>query len=199
MSLAARSLAAIAEREDAGYITLAMVEHRVRMLSVAGHFVLDIPARPFAPAPTGDQPPTAREDARLRVAADLVVHGEHSEIVLGREKLLHAAYRVHLQLENTSDQSVTVSRPKITGNKAFDFARWYVLGTEGQPWNGRLAPHTKLSVYVIGGTGFEVRPGDDVQATLVIDDIELALATKARQKWYGLELGEHASCQGHAG
>lgn len=193
------SLAAIGEREDAGYVTVAMVEHRRRLLALARRRDLGVSARPSAPAPSGDNPPVLVANDRLRVAADLIVHGEHSELVRGREKLLKAAFVVNLELENLSDQAWTLGRPEITGALRFPVERWYTLGTEGEPWSGALAAREKRSLYVIGYLSSDVTPGNAIHATLTLDGLRLELDTRARRKWYGLTEAEApTACTCHA-
>ncbi|MBK7586108.1 MAG: hypothetical protein IPI67_38725 [Myxococcales bacterium] len=194
----ARSLAAISEREDAGYITEAMIEHRLRLLSVARQLGFTVEPRPSAPRPTGDSPPLTRESATLRAAVDLVVHGEHSELVHGREKLLRAAYRAHVRLENLTERPLTLARPELHGAMPFPVARWYVLGSDGRPFDGVLGAREKRSVYLIGYLRSDVSPGDELDATLTVEGLAFDLHARARRKWYGLTGDDsHSCCEGH--
>lgn len=62
-------------------------------------------------------------------------------------------------------------------------SRWYVAGSDGQPWDGVLRARTKKLVHVIGYAGEAVQPGADVEATMHFESLNLRMKTRARAGW----------------
>lgn len=175
-----RSLATIAERERAGFITEAMVQHRLRLLELherIGGRDPQLGARsPFSPVAHADDP-------LLVVVGDLVVHGEKTEIVRGRPKLQKASFVWRLRIENRSAQRVAVPSPEVIGSAPFPISRWYVAGTAGAPWNGVVGPREKMVVHAIGYVGKPLAPFTPVTATLRVGSLAISAHTLARDHW----------------
>jgi hypothetical protein len=174
------ALATIAARERAGYVTEAMVLHRLRLLDLArdlGHTPALAPSStPLAAAPSV-------EDATLRVRAQLIVHGEHTEVVDGREKLLRAAFVLRMEIENKTDADLTLAQPAIAAAVPFPVSRWYLAGGDGRPWNGALAAREARAVNVIGYLDGGVTPDTTVAAVIELESLSLAATTRARRRW----------------
>ena len=184
------TLKTIAEREDAGYITEAMLEHRLRLLdlraevdpawSAATPGPRDRGVPPAAPRP----PPQAMaQDGALRVAAELNAHGETTELVDGREKLLRASFVLRLELENLGGERVRLGPPAIVARVPFPVSRWYVVGGDGRPWDGIFDGGAKASVNAVGYLGEPVKPGTELEATVHIDSLVLVARARARGRW----------------
>jgi hypothetical protein len=198
----AETLRIIAEREDAGYITEAMVEHRLRLLDVRGELATAAGKAPEVaasrdrgvPMPAGRRAgELARtksssriqvaEDAALRVRAELTAHGETTELVRGREKALRASFRLGIDLRNLTDEELTLEAPVLEGAAGFPVRRWYLVGGDGRAWDGRLGPRETRSVNVVGYLGAPVEPGAELEATVRLRGIVLHAATRALGRW----------------
>jgi Zn-finger nucleic acid-binding protein len=148
------TLGTIAHREDLGYVTERMVQHRLRLLDVAGEIFDRSAAQPAGfpeiarvSEPAAGLLPTSRcrasrqDGGPLRVCPELAVHGERIERVKGEEKLIGSSFRLWLEIENRSDDPRTLVPPAIVSKAAaLPIARWYREGTAGRPWDGRVAP-----------------------------------------------------------
>lgn len=182
------TLETIAKREAGGYITEAMVQHRLRMLEVEaglGRVVLASPDARFSNAaavPEGEL--ATDEDAAVRVRTQLYVHGETTEFVHGREKALHAMFRLWLEIENLGDRDLTLSMPTIDSRVPFPISRWYLAGSAGLAWDGSLQARETVRVHVIGYLGEPVAPGTQVDATVQLRSMEIPVTTRARERWY---------------
>jgi hypothetical protein len=83
------TLKTIAEREDAGYITEAMLEHRLRLLDLRAELDPAGSVTTLGPRDRGVPPAEPRrhgelpmaQDTALRVTAELLAHGETTELV----------------------------------------------------------------------------------------------------------------------
>jgi hypothetical protein len=184
------TLRIIAEREDGGYITEAMVQHRLRLLGLR---------REIAPATFGSassrgversnesgvvETEASVEDARLRVTADLSAHGEATEIVRGHPKHLRSSFRLGLRVENLSDETRRLDPPLLDGDGATPVvSRWYVLGEDGAPWDGVLAAHDAKRVNVIGYMGEPVAPGTRIRVEVRLGGLDAHVETYARKHW----------------
>lgn len=168
------SLRTIGAREDAGYITERMVQHRLRLLGLdaelggagcagGGGSTVRCGAS-VGPRATA----TTATSGTTRVRAELIVHAEGTEIVNDEPKLLKACFLVRMDVTNTSTSAITVHTPTIDttgpgGGAPFEVSRWYVAGTAGEPWDGVVPPGASAQVNVIGYAGKPLRAGDDVQ------------------------------------
>ena len=182
----ADSLATIAEREAAGYITEAMVAHRLRLLGVDRELS---GASTFA-APQAvelSQPLRRIDGGRLLARMELWVHGATTEWVRGREKPLRASFVLAIELENRTDARRSVKPPVIEASAPYPISRWYVRGESGQPWDGELAARERKVVFAIGYVGEELRPKTRIQATVRFESAAFQLATRARARWNDLE------------
>lgn len=193
-----RSLKTIAEREDAGYITEAMVEHRLRLLGLlrapskgstiakpAGLNAQSVDRGvPFEPA-LAKLPASAPvvERGALRGRAVLTAHGEATEIVNGHEKPLRASFRVGLELENLSAKKLALELPTIEGRAGYPISRWYELSGDGRPWDGSLAAGEKKVINIIGYLADHVKPGTDLEARVHVQSLVFETKTKARRRW----------------
>ena len=192
-----RSLAVIGEREEAGYITEAMVEHRLRLRDLESK--LSAEAEHFPPEPSMRAQPLrdAREAAEetkldgLAVREELVVFGETLETVKGRPKQLFPCFRLWLSLENTTSDRRRVPRPEIVGDVGFDVRRWYVEGTDGEPWDGWLDPGERKSVLVIGYIDQPIQPGASVEADVELDGHAILERASALGRWDALLTAQH--------
>jgi hypothetical protein len=174
------SIRTIGQREDAGYITERMVEHRLRLLALGSELGAPQRARPHHPSPIHAR---TLSDGAVRFTADLVVHGETTEIIRGKEKPLRASFVVRIDVENAGASPITVERPTLESDVPLPIKRWYAAGTDGQPWDGVLAAHEKRRVHVIGYAGEPLRPGTRVNATLRFGASSAPLGATAKQRW----------------
>jgi Zn-finger nucleic acid-binding protein len=186
------TLVTIGKREDAGYVTERMVEHRLRMLDVAEEIFDRQGERPGFPELhrlTASQSPegtsrcaTARvEGDGIRVCSELAVHGERTEIVKGAPKLITSCFRLWLEIENTGDAARTFARPSIDASAAhLPITRWYREGGAGRPWDGVVGAHEKVRVNVIGDIPERVMPGTMIDAKVMLDRLVLHTPTEAR-------------------
>ena len=186
------SITVIGEREQAGYITEAMVEHRLRLRELektrsAGTDRLTVPISPRVEtlrAARSSLP--EKQMAGLSVREQLIVYGATVETVRGRPKQLLPCFRLWLSVENTSAERRVVTRPELRGEAGFDVRRWYVEGTDGEPWNGSLEPGERKSVLVIGYLQQAIQPGRKVEATLVLEGSAVMEQTSALGRWDAL-------------
>ena len=178
------SIHTIGEREDAGYITEAMVRHRLRLLGLRGELEPGAErayARPIgSPLPSGS-PARAGQDTSVR--AQLIVHGDTVEQVNGRQKPLKACFLLRMEIENTAPTGITVAAPRLEAGVPLPVSRWYLAGTAGEPWDGRLGRGEKKTVHVIGYTGQALAPGTDVDATIRFESLVLEANARARGHW----------------
>ncbi len=192
LKAARASIVVIGEREHAGYITEAMVEHRLRLreLERARSPESDRLTVPISPRVETLRAARSRLPAMqfegLSLREQLVVYGATVETVRGRPKQLLPCFRLWLSLENTSAERKVVSRPELKGEAGFDVRRWYVEGTDGEPWNGSLEPGERKSVLVIGYIQQAIQPGHRVEATLVLGGNSVMEQTSALGRWNAL-------------
>lgn len=185
------ALHTIAEREDAGYITEAMVQHRLRLMRLAS----DIdgtssmkPSRRYLPPRTSDararrgELPVAESDS-VRVQSELIVHGETTEFIGERPKLLRACFRLWLHVENLSDEARTVKQPTLAGKVSLPVSRWYIEDSPGDPWDGSLAPGERQSVLAIGYLGTPVKPAAKLDVSVVFESLQIQATAIARGRW----------------
>jgi Zn-finger nucleic acid-binding protein len=177
------TLVTIAQRENAGYVTERMVQHRLRMLDVAGEIVdrrggafpemgPSVPSRCASPRVDG---------GALRVCPELAVHGERIETVKGERKVIGSSFRLWLEIENRSDEDRTLAPPVIASKVAeLPLARWYREGTAGRPWDGRIARGETVRVNAIGDIPNHVVPGTLVDAVVSLDAVVMRLRSEAR-------------------
>jgi hypothetical protein len=184
------TLKTIAEREDAGYITEAMLEHRLRLLDLRAEVdpawsaaTLGPRDRGVPPAAPKPPPQAMAQDGALRVTAELNAHGETTELVDGREKLLRASFVLRLELENLGGERVRVGPPAIVARVPFPVSRWYVVGGDGRPWDGIFDGGAKASVNAVGYLGEPVKPGTELEATVHINSLVLVARARARGRW----------------
>jgi hypothetical protein len=185
-----KTLGIIAAREDAGYITEAMVEHRLRLLALRGDLggarVCGATDRGI-PTPKDDPRlsplTTVVEDDRLRARAELTAHGEATEIVRGKEKQLRSSFRLGIEIQNVSRVTLTLPEPSLEGPVPLPVSRWYVVGSDGRPWDGVIEAGERILVNVIGYLGEPVQPGTTIDATIRLDSLVLHASTRARRHW----------------
>ncbi len=180
------SLQTIGEREDAGYITDRMVRHRLRLLDFGSELGRIGPAR-FTSIPPIRVGVGGTTVASTKVHAQFIFHGEATELVNGKVKLLRAAFVVRFDLENQGAAEVTLHRPTLDANMPLPVSRWYVAGGDGRHWDGVLPAGTKKLVHVIGLAGEAVQPGTDVVATIHFESMDLHVKARARAHWNQVE------------
>lgn len=175
------SLRTIGAREDAGYITDRMVRHRLRLLAFGEELGRVGPIRFTAIPPI--RPSVSGTIGATSVGAQLVFHGETTELVHGKEKRLSAAFIVRFDLENRGSADVTLHAPTLESAVALPLSRWYLVGSDGQPWDGVLRVGQKARVHAIGYAGEPVPPGAEVAATIQFESLRLRMETRARAHW----------------
>jgi len=179
------TLAVIAEREDAGYVTVAMLDHRVRLLGLERRLTSERGAHgrgvAWAP-PSRGLGPVVRND-RVAVRVELSTHGEATEIVRGKEKLLRASFRLGMEIENLTLRDLTLERPVIDARVPFPIERWYVVGQAGEPWDGKLPARSTNRINVVGYLGEPVKPGVALDATIGFASLELGASTVTQKRW----------------
>jgi hypothetical protein len=189
LATARRSLAAIGEREHAGYITEAMVQHRLRLRALEAR--LDPADEVFRPALSS--PARARRDARAKLPAitadelvisqELLVFGATTERVNGRDKDLRPCFTLWLSLRNTGDERRTLAQPELSGSVPFAVKRWYLEDTDGSPWDGILEPGKRRSVMVIGYVDENTAPGTSVRASVEVAGTTSTTTVRALGRW----------------
>ena len=189
---ARRSLATIGEREQLGYVTEAMVEHRLRLRALESELLapgeepaslalapraLELRAERAAMAP--------RVEGGLAVRAELLVFGATTEIVRGKSKDLRASFRLWLGLTNVGSVGRTLRMPRLEGRPGatFDVRRWYVEDGDGAPWDGTLGPGEEKSILLVGYLLEDVSPGAPVTARYVVGDIDISETRIALGRW----------------
>jgi hypothetical protein len=175
------SLRTIGEREDAGYITDRMVQHRLRLVAYGEELGRKGPSR-FTVFPAVHGVVAGRSGAGLMVVAQPFMHGESTEIVNGKEKPLRTSFVVRLSLEN-GGADVELARPTLESSVPLPVSRWYVAGTNGEPWDGALRSGEKKTVHLIGYAGEPVDPGTEVTGMIKIESLTLPLKVRARKRW----------------
>lgn len=190
-----KSLATIAEREEAGYVTEAMILHRLRLLDVeremqkAGTLALALHPRPLPFS--GIEHQALRQvdvDAgRLRVGMQLAVHGQTTEWVANKQKLQLACFVLQLEVENVTDAERVVKKPAIVSRVSFPISRWYVRSQNGEPWDGKLGARERKSVHVIGYLGSPISPKTEVEARIEFESSTFRAKTRARSRWDRIE------------
>lgn len=182
-----RSLTTIADREAVGYITERMVQHRLRLTALADELGI---AAGDTRERTADRERDAAArcasshatDASLRACSELAVHGERIEIVNGAEKLIGSSFRLWLELEDRSGVDRVLALPVLrAGAVQLPIRRWYVEGTPGERWDGRLPAHGRARVNVIGDIPDHLQPGVSVHASIAIGSLVLEETTEARR------------------
>jgi Zn-finger nucleic acid-binding protein len=182
-----RSLVTIGERENVGYVTERMVQHRLRLLDLAGEM------------PESAYPETRRlmashkraqverckvapvEDDAVRVCAELVVHGERIELVDGADKLITPCFRLWLEIENLGPEARTLAPPAIDGGPIhLPVSRWYEEGGRGEPWDGVVRAGEKVRVNVIGYIPEHVPPRTAIRADVALGSLVIPASTEAR-------------------
>ena len=169
-----RSLAQIAEREGAGYITEDMVRHRLRLSSLRSSLKAPGEPTPAAPRPLALTPTCGRD---VCVAAELVAHADNHVVIRDRPKHLRACHVLRVEVTNRSGDD-----RQIVAQFGLPVARWYCAGTAGAPWDGGLAAGESASLVAIGYTA-PLQPHEDVRTTVQIDDVAIPVSTRARARW----------------
>jgi hypothetical protein len=182
-----RSLDTIAEREAAGYVTDAMISHRLRLLGVRAELGGDgaFHGDGFHHRAGRQLHPIA--DGNLRVGMELIVHGQTTEWVNGREKPLRPCFLLVLELENAAAAPRMVKAPEVVTHVPLPVSRWYVKGEAGTPWSGRLAAKERKTVHVIGYVGGDLAPAAKVEATVRFESSTFHATTRARSRWNSVE------------
>jgi Zn-finger nucleic acid-binding protein len=186
------ALVTIAKRENAGYVTERMVQHRLRLLDVADE-ILDRQATRIGAFGEIERLASdrmmsvsrcvspRRDGGGLRVCPELAVHGERIERVKGEEKVIGSSFRLWLEIENRSGEGRALPAPVITSKTAeLPVSRWYRDGSAGRPWDGRIAARETVRVNVIGDIPNHLAPGTLVEALATVDAVEMHLTTEAR-------------------
>lgn len=194
LSAIEKSLATIKEREEAGFVTEAMVQHRLRLLDLERDLRQSgaITSAPKRALPFGDIDPAAwqlepRAVGDLRVGMALVVHGELTEWIASRQKLQRACFVLSIALENRATVSQSVDKPLIRANVPLAIRRWYVRGENGEPWDGHLGPHEQKWVHVIGYVEAPIPPQTEVSAEIQFAGVLFHAKTRARSRWNRVE------------
>lgn len=182
-----QTLHVIAEREDAGYITPAMVDHRRRMLALAGELdgMRREPGRGVplsSDAPLGSRAVSAH-GAGLYARAELFAHGETTERVRGADKTIRASFVLALELDNQGIVRRVLAPPKLEGDAGFPVSSWYLLGTDGEPWDGVLEAGQSRRVNVIGYLEQPIAPGSLAVAQIALADLSFAVESLADAHW----------------
>lgn len=186
LETARESLRVIAEREHAGYVTEAMVSHRLSLRAFEREhgqpavFGPSEAARALR-AERASRPQDSLGD--LRVRSELVVFGRTIEVVKGREKELAPCFQLWLEIENTATEPVSLARASMTGTTSFDVRRWYLEGTDGAPWDGALAAGETRAVILIGHVDEPLAPGAAVEARIDLGRGSITRATHALGSW----------------
>lgn len=191
LASARRSLATIGEREQLGYVTEAMVQHRLRLkafeaeLLVPGEAAFEVGLHPRTPelrAARMQQTPRTAGD--LAVRSELLVFGATTEIVGGRSKDLKPCFRLWLRLENQGSQARTLPRPTVHGEPGtFDVRRWYLEDGDGAAWDGVLPPGEARSVLLVGDLDAPVQPGQPVTARWDVGGLAIEETHAALGRW----------------
>jgi hypothetical protein len=187
------SLATIAEREAAGYVTEAMIAHRLRLLTLEHELPSTRPAfvAAFTPlVPTHDRPLQTIDRDGLRARMELHVHGATTEWIRGREKPLRASFVLAMEIENPTNAARIVRPPSIASSAPYPISRWYVRddrGRSGQPWDGKLAPRQRQLVHAIGYVGADLVPKTPIAAAVQFESSTFHLETRARARWNEIE------------
>jgi hypothetical protein len=188
------SLRTIAAREEGGYITERMVQHRLRLLGLDAEIGGPglSPERCASPHSLPAGAPSASNDT-TSVRLELIVHSEGTEIVNGEEKLLKACFLLRMQIANLGDDAITVRPPALDTLAAapsardarapFEVSRWYVVGTAGIPWDGALGAHAEQTVNVIGYAGAPLAPATEVLARVRFERMDIPTTARARAHW----------------
>jgi hypothetical protein len=184
------TLEIIAAREDGGYVTEAMVEHRLRLLGLRGDLLGASPSGdrgvPMRRAPSLRTPVV--EGGSLRVRVELSAHGEATEIVRGHAKRLRPSFRLGMEIENVTAATVTVEAPTLEAREGFPVSRWYLVGGDGRAWDGVVEAGETKVVNVIGYLGEPVQPGAKLDPTVRFESLVLHASTRARRHWSREEL-----------
>jgi hypothetical protein len=119
----------------------------------------------------------------LRVGMQLAVHGQTTEWVHDRPKLLRASFLLSIGLENATDRERVVKQPVIEAGAPFPISRWYVRGESGEPWDGVLGARERKVVHVIGYVGEALRPKARIAAAVRFESSTFRIETRARARW----------------
>ena len=177
------SLRTIAEREALGYVTEAMIQHRLRLLDLERELEPSTAGARLVPHAGLPIDQRAVEDASLRARMELVVHGQINEWVNDRQKLQSACFVLSMEIENLKGDERLVRKPTIEASVSFPISRWYVRGSMGEPWDGKLEPREKKSVYAIGYLGSAVSPKTKVDADIHFESLSVRTSTRALGRW----------------
>jgi hypothetical protein len=173
------ALHTIAEREDYGYITERMIEHRLRLVALESELGRPEAGRSPVVPPVRDDGPRV-SNAAMRVHADFVLHGDSTEIVNGKEKDLKACFLLRMEIENKGAREVTLHAPTLDASVPLPVSRWYVAGGDGEPWDGVLRGGETKLVHVIGYAGDRVAPGTEMATTVRFESSSFDATARAR-------------------
>ncbi len=183
------SLATIRAREETGYVTAAQIDHRLNLLDFEDELRRQSGDRPAPRAidvgawdANGGSWQTAG-DASLRMSAELVVHGEMTEVVHGREKLQPAHFVIRLVVTNASSEDLKLTQPTLRADVGMPVRRWYLVGSDGQSWDGSLPKGEARRVHAIGYLSRAIAPGARVNATIHLGSLEISTSVRARERW----------------
>ena len=203
LASARQSLATIGEREQLGYVTEAMVEHRLRLkaleaeLLLPGEAAFQVPLDPRAKAlRSARMERIPRIEGELAIRSELLVFGATTEIVRGRSKDLKPCFRLWLRLENRGARARTLPMPALHGAPGtFDVRRWYVEDGDGSAWDGSLAPGEERSVLLVGYLDGPIQPGAPVTARVEVGGISIEETGTALGRWdaHAVGGGSHVS------
>lgn len=175
------SLFTISEREDAGYITERMVQHRMRLLSLGREIGYSAKPKNLVWSGFGNGF-HAKLSEGPSVGGQLLVFGETTEIVHGKVKPLRASFVLRMKIENSGARAV-VPKPELASKVGMPISRWYVVGGDNQPWDGVIEGNDKKMVYAIGYLDEPLPPGADMRVELTMGAYKWQTNVVAKNTW----------------
>ena len=181
-----RILAIQAEREHlVGYITEAMVTHRLRLMDLATQ---KLGQAPPLPKPSSralvlrqsrmNLPPVA--DDRIQVRTEMIAYGDYREEIRGKEKHYPASFRLWVEATNLTSDALTLAPPTLASQVPLPVSRWFVEDTVGQPFDGRLKAGETKSLLVIGDMGEPIKAGAEFDVNVRFDELDIPIRVRTR-------------------
>jgi hypothetical protein len=175
-----------------GYITEAMITHRLRLLDLATQKMGQAPplpkpsARALALRQSRNKRPAVTNN-RLQVRTEMIAYGDYREKIQGKDKHYPAAFRLWMEVTNLTGEPLTLAAPTLASSVPLPVSRWFLEDTTGMPFDGRLKRGETKSILVIGDMGEPIKAGVEFDVNVRFDTLEIPIHVYTRDSSSSIE------------
>jgi hypothetical protein len=175
-----------------GYITEAMITHRLRLLDLATQKMGQAPplpkpsARALALRQSRNKRPAVTNN-RLQVRTEMIAYGDYREKIQGKDKHYPAAVRLWMEVTNLTGEPLTLAAPTLASSVPLPVSRWFLEDTTGTPFDGRFKRGETKSILVIGDMGEPIKAGVEFDVNVRFDTLEIPIHVYTRESSSSIE------------